>query len=440
MLWKDLNNKRIGIWGMGKEGQSVKKAILKYASPHTIIEINEENSTDIFNCDILIKSPGVSLYRKEIMQAKDKGVIITSSTNLFFANKNPKAIVIAITGTKGKSTTSSLLAHTLTMLGQKTVLGGNIGVPLVDLIDTEANYIVAELSSYQCADFMGAVNIGVLVNLYPEHLPWHGSHEQYYQDKLNMISTAQIQILNALDERTNTYAKTDKRFKNAIYFNDTIHEDGEWFYDGDTKLFECASLNLTGEHNRKNACAVLNIIKQLELDLTACKEAFKTFQPLPHRLQIVAQKNGLTFVDDSISTTPETAIAAMKAFGHNTPITLIIGGEDRGQDFTELITYIKQYKNISLITLPDTGNRITQSVIQCNIPIHPCTTMTEAVQTAVNITPLNGLVLLSPAAPSYNMYKNFEARGDDFKNNINRVINKKNSTIPICLSKMKLLL
>lgn len=416
MLWQDLNNKRIGIWGMGKEGISAKRAVLTYAQPADITEISEDNPHDIFKCDIVIKSPGVSLYRSEITEAKNKGIIITSGTNLFFANKNPKATVIAVTGTKGKSTTSSLLAHTLKTLGENIVLGGNIGVPLVDLVDTQADYIVAELSSYQCADFNGAPDIGVLVNLYPEHLPWHTSHDKYYQDKLNMIAQSKTQLLNALDDRTHKYTDTDNRFQNAIYFNDTIHSDGEWFYEGDKKLFPCASLHLVGEHNQQNACGVLTVIRHLGLNLTDCEQAFKTFEALPHRLQTIGHKNGLTFIDDSISTTPETAMAALKAIGHAHPITLIAGGQDRGQDFSDLIDYIKNHPTVQLITLPDTGSRMAEVAHKNGISVYDCKTMPEAVQTAIEITPVGGMVLLSPAAPSYNMYKNFEERGQDFKN------------------------
>lgn len=415
MLWTNLNNKRIGIWGMGKEGISAKRAVLTYAHPAEIIEICEENLSDIFKCDIVIKSPGVSLYRHEITEAKRRGILITSGTNLFFANKNPQATVIAVTGTKGKSTTSSLLAHTLKTLGQKVVLGGNIGLPLIDLIDTEADYIVAELSSYQCADFIGTPDIGVLVNLYPEHLPWHTSHDRYYQDKLSMISQAKTQILNALDDRTHAYTDSDTRFKNAVYFNRDIHSDGEWFYDKEEKLFPCTSLNLTGEHNRQNACSVLTVIRYLGLNLTDCEQAFKTFQALPHRLQNIGQKNGLTCIDDSISTTPETAVAALKAIGHTHPITLIVGGEDRGQDFTDFIQYVKTHPMVQIITLPDTGDRIAEVAHQNNLTVYACKTMDQAVQKALSITPASGTVLLSPAAPSYNMYKNFEERGFDFK-------------------------
>lgn len=424
MYWKNLNNKCIGIWGMGKEGQSAKAALLKHSTPKKIIEICEENVSDIMGCDVIIKSPGVSLYRNEIAKAKKHGVIITSGTNLFFANKNPNTKIIAVTGTKGKSTTSSLLAHTLKHLGTKTVLGGNIGLPLIDLVDISADYIVAELSSYQCADLIGKPDIGILVNLYPEHLPWHTSHDRYYQDKLNMLLQSKIKILNAKDDRTFSYTNSDHRFEEAIYYNDTIHSDGMFFYNSSEKLFPCSSLNLTGEHNQKNACAVLTVIKELGFSLVGCEEAFKTFCALPHRLQIIKKHNGITFVDDSISTTPETALAALKAFENNTNISLIIGGENRGQDFSELITYIKNHSHIHLITMPDTGKIAQETAKKFGVPFYPADTMQEAVQVAVTLSKPGGVVLLSPAAPSYNRYRNFEERGTDFTHHVNIFILK----------------
>ncbi|MBR4927515.1 MAG: UDP-N-acetylmuramoyl-L-alanine--D-glutamate ligase [Alphaproteobacteria bacterium] len=419
MLWKNLNNKCIGIWGMGKEGQSAKATLLKHSAPQKIIEISEENISDIFKCDIVIKSPGVSLYRDEILQAQKNGIIITSGTNLFFSNKNPKTKIIAITGTKGKSTTSSLLAHTLKHLGTNTLLAGNIGVPLVDLVDMEADYIVAELSSYQCADLIGTPDIGVLVNLYPEHLPWHTSHDRYYRDKLNMLVQSDIQILNAEDARTQSFTQKDEPFKQAKYFNDEVHSDNNWFYDGDKKLFPCSVLNLPGQHNQKNACAVLTVIKELGFSLTDCAEAFKTFCALPHRLQIIKEHNGIIFVDDSISTTPETALAALKAFESVSNISLIIGGQNRGQDFIELISYIKNHPHIHLITMPDTGKIAEETARQQGVSFWPADTMETAVRTAIHLTKPTGVILLSPAAPSYNKYRNFEERGSDFAAHVN---------------------
>lgn len=383
MLWQDLNHKCIAIWGMGREGIAVKKAIQKHAPNSELIEVDEENVADIFKADVLVKSPGVSLYRAEIVRAKKQGIVITSGTNLFMANKNPKAKVVAITGTKGKSTTSSLLAYTLRQYGFNVCLGGNIGKPLLDFVDEPADYVIAELSSYQCADFEGAPDVSVLLNLYPEHLQWHGSHEQYYADKRHMWQ----QGLWRLDNRENE-----------------IHIQTSFFYDGQDKLFPCSSLNLRGIHNAQNACAVLAVLKHFGLDLMRAQSAFQTFESLPHRLQIVAEQGGLTFVDDSISTTPETAICAMESF-KDSRITLLVGGFDRKQDYTALNKYIKEHQ-IQAIALPTTGDRI-------DTPYH-VQTMKEAVALAKQITPTGGVVLLSPAAPSYNQYKNFEARGDDF--------------------------
>lgn len=417
MLWNNLNHKRIGIWGMGKEGCSIQKAIHKYAHPTEIIEINEQNTSDIFSCDIIVKSPGVSLYRDEIKQAIQNGVIITSGTNLFFANKPSKSTIIAVTGTKGKSTTSSLLAHTLKTLGQNVVLGGNIGVPLVDLAETTADYIVAELSSYQCADFQGHADIAVLVNLYPEHLPWHGSHHQYYLDKINMINRASTAIINALDENTRKY-RSYITTPDISEFDSEIHIYNNYFYDKETPLFPTSALQLNGEHNQHNGCAVLTVIKKLGFDLKLCEQAFNTFTPLPHRLQILGSWNELTFVDDSISTTPETAIAALEAFPFAKAITLLVGGEDRGQDYSELITYGVSHPHVRFIALPDTGERFAKTAVQTGLSVHMAKNMAEAVQTAFNMTPRGGLVLLSPAAPSYNLYRNFEERGQDFLNHI----------------------
>lgn len=411
MLWENLAHKTIGIWGMGVEGKAAFTAVSRHVPSARIIEIGEENLGDIDQCAIVIKSPGVSLYRPEIEHAKQQGILFTSGTNLFFANKSKAVKVLAVTGTKGKSTTSSLLAHTLTALGYKTVLGGNIGKPLVELSDTDADFVVAELSSYQCADFTGTPDVAVLLNLYPEHLPWHKSHDRYWGDKLNMVSRAKTIILNASDNRTNERV----HIQNALYFNQDIHIENGYFYDKQEALFPIQSLNLTGLHNAQNACAVLTVLHHLGLDLKGCERAFQTFTTLEHRLQIIGEKDELTFVDDSISTTPETAVAAMQAFGHARPITLIVGGQDRGQDYTDFISYVSKHETVRLITLPDTGVRVAAAAKSAGIETHAARTMAEAVQIAKRITPSNGLVLLSPAAPSYNMYKNFEQRGDDFK-------------------------
>lgn len=398
MHFNELNGKTIGIWGMGKEGIAAKQALEKYAAPKNILEIGEDNLNDLNMCDIVIKSPGVSLYRPEIERLHTKGITVTSGTNIFLSNHNPEQKIIAVTGTKGKSTTSSLLHHVLKELGIKVALGGNIGVPLLELLGNSADIVVAELSSYQCADVNGKIDMAVLVNLYPEHLPWHKTHERYYLDKLHMVSQAKQCILNAHDKNTNAYINKRPDIKNkALYFN--------------TCALSVPNFPLKGEHNLQNASAVLKVVEALGLDTYQAVHAMQSFQSLPHRLDIIGQTEGITYVDDSISTTPETAIAAMEAF-KGKPITLIMGGQDRGQDYTALADYTKVH-NVCVITLPDTGRRMDQLA-----DTYRANNMKEAVDIAKRQTPVGGIVLLSPAAPSYNMYKNFEERGEDFKRNV----------------------
>jgi len=414
MFWTDLANKKIGIWGMGREGIAARNALIKHAPGASITEITEDNTELIDECDILIKSPGVSLYRPEIQATLQKGIPVTSGTNLFFANKNPRTQVIAITGTKGKSTTSALMAHTLKHLGKSVLLGGNIGKPLIDFVDEAPDFVVAELSSYQCADLVGTPDIGVLMNLYPEHLQWHQSHETYYRDKWHLITLSHQTFLNQQDALTRTFPIPDA----AVWFNDPmgIHVADGYFYDGQQPLFETKALPLIGHHNAENTCAVLSVIKYLSLDLMACQSAFSSFKALPHRLEILGKRNNMTYVDDSISTTPETAIAALKALNTGVPITLIAGGFDRGQNYEELACFLAEHKDtMRLVTLPDTGIKLAHLAQKKGVQTSPTSDMATAVNVAEHLTPPGGIILLSPAAPSYNLYKNFEARGDDFK-------------------------
>lgn len=424
MLWKNLSNKKIAIWGMGKEGQATQQALLKHVVNPTIIPITEENPADILKCDILVKSPGISLYRSEIQQAKKAGIICTSGTNLFLANKPSHVKVIGITGTKGKSTTTALLYHTLKTTGIRVEMGGNIGKPLLELVDKSTDIIIGELSSYQCADLIEKIDISVLTNLYHEHLQWHGSHERYYQDKINMLKHSAIQIINGAQADVRLFSS---KLSNPVFFNtnDGMHLKDDLFYDKENPLFDTRYLNLRGEHNAQNACAILEISKRLGVDFSFCKKAFQTFEALPHRLQIVGVQNNITFVDDSISTTPETAVAAVKAFDKGQFITLIIGGMDRGQDFSVLIEFLKSIKErCCLITLPDTGERAYQHAIKSELTAYKTNNMSAAVQYAQKYTPSGGTVLLSPASPSYNQYKNFEERGFDFQKNIFQKANK----------------
>ncbi len=417
MHLKQLADLKVAVWGKGREGQALMDFFNKHLLKAAWIEGND---VDLTGFDVVFKSPGISLYLPMIKEAEEKGVRFLSGTNFYLMNNQPRLKRIAVTGTKGKSTTSSLIAHVLTQMGFQTGLGGNIGLPLISLWGKPFDFLVTELSSYQCADLTESFDLNVVVNLYPEHVDWHGSHEQYYQDKMNLLRvrhSGQKAFLNAQNILSEKYAAC---LKDVILFNDEtgMHVADGWFYDGAQKLFETTCItNLKGEHNLENICAVLAVIKDLELPLTGIEKILSTFQPLPHRLQIVVRHNGVCYVDDSISTTPETAVAALKAFeGHR--IFLLVGGFDRQQDYQVLLSYVQKHPNVILLTLPDTGKRIYEKARQIGIAAQTCVSVKDAVQQAQRQAVSGDVVLLSPGAPSYHLYRSFEERGEDFKRSI----------------------
>lgn len=450
MLLNNLIHKKVLIWGLGREGTSILRLIkernidcdLTVFSDNPFSEnqltllkdykgLKHKNGelTDNFlqSFDIVIKTPGVSIYRKDIIAAKEKGVKFTGGTNIAFAEirKNfPAAKIICITGTKGKSTTSSLIAHFLRSLGFKTALGGNIGVPLVEFIkDTPKkdyfDYIVAEISSYQASDIEYSPDAGILLNLYPEHFDWHLSHENYYSDKINLFKNRKNNaplILNYTNKRAMEYCKG---MQDIIYYNhkEGLHLSEGFICDGFKRLFQEKDIKIIGTHNHENICAALSIIKYLGKDISQCLETLKFFEGLKHRLQILGQKHGITFINDSISTAPETAIAAINCFS-NQPITLICGGYERHQDYNELALVIKERNIPCVITLGATGKRIFETLknISPQTNVKEAADLKSAVRQAVANSSKGSIILLSPAAPSYGVYNNFEERGEDFIN------------------------
>lgn len=406
---------RVTVWGAGREGTAAAD-FLRREFPRCRVDVVEDPLTEPLS-GIVVKSPGISLYRPEI---QNSNAVFTSGTNLFLekcyaAEKRP--FLIGVTGTKGKSTTSSLIAHLLAAQGRKVALGGNIGKPVIGYAEeiSSLDVVVDEVSSYQAADLRYSFDVCVVLNLYPEHIDWHKTHDRYYRDKLNILAhrrAGQKAVLNAEDPRLKEYLPAPS---DAVFFNspDGIFESGGWFRKGTERLFETSVVPLKGEHNLKNVCAALTAVGLAGGDLFACAEGLKTFRALPHRLQPCGEKGGVRFVDDSISTTPETAVAALKAFAP-APIVLIAGGYDRQQDYKGLAAFVASGGAAAVVTLPQTGKRLAEDVRRAGGRAIEASDMAEAVSAAYSLAERGGVVLLSPASPSYGIYKNFEERGDIF--------------------------
>jgi UDP-N-acetylmuramoylalanine--D-glutamate ligase len=435
----DLGARRVGIWGLGREGRAAIGFLRKHHPRLPLVlmddsadaRVPEEHGCNIRcafgadriaaaldDIDVIVKSPGVSLYRDDIRSAREKGVQITSLLNLWFAEE-PDITTIAVTGTKGKSTTASLIAHILTRLGRRAALAGNIGVPVTEI--RNADYAVIEVSSYQSADFDGVCDFGVLTSLYPEHADWHLTVQRYVRDKVNLLSRSRCRIVNraAADVVEPIIGAAPGR---NYLFNDAggVRSNDIGIFDGRDRIGTVRNSYLARAHNRSNLCAALAVAKMLDIDLAAALGTTCGFRGLPHRQQELGESEHLLFVDDSISTIPESTMAALAVYAGR-QITVIVGGYDRGVDYGKLVATLSTRAVSAVICLGDAGRRIYGQMREALIsrgdfgsPLHLAFSMEDAVSHARRMTPPGGVVLLSPAAPSYGQYRDYIERGRDF--------------------------
>ncbi len=433
MRLEALANKRVGILGYGREGVAA-LALLRHRFPQQSFVVFNETAVDVAatsasvefrigdfdgvelsDFDILIKSPGISPYRTAVETARNAGVKITSGSAFWFAE--PRDVpVIAVTGSKGKSTTSSLIRFFLDAAGHTAVLAGNIGVPLLELFDPlgQPDFYVVELSSYQTADFDGRPDVAVLTNLFPEHLDWHGQVERYYADKLKLFAhQPPVCLVNAADQTSLSHTRQlQPRLYNAV---DGWHISAGHICCGDRTIAETPNWSLVGSHNISNLVCALAAVDALGVDVRPGIERLAEFRGLPHRLEVLGKVESITVVDDSISTAPEATVAAIRTFAER-PMTVIVGGHDRGLAWQGFVDTLKDVSVGLVIARGQNGPSIA-ALLREQLPeqaVCELATMTEAVKIGLAMTEPGGVLLLSPGAPSYGEYVNFEARGDAF--------------------------
>jgi UDP-N-acetylmuramoylalanine--D-glutamate ligase len=406
----EFNNKRILLAGYGVEGKATEHFLRTHAREVEIDIADENQNTELFDrqekYDMVIKSPGIS-------KRKLKTKHYTTATNIFFRYiKNP---TIGITGTKGKSTTASLIAHALNANGKTVHLLGNIGQPLLTIFSEKVDpddIMVCELSSYQLDDIIYSPDISVVINLFPDHLPYHGSLNNYYHAKKNIIAYPGMRSFYIYNKHFPLLAEWAEEFPGK-----TIP------YPDDTPI-DMTDYALKGEHNKENIHAVLAVTRLYGLDDKSVLSSCKTFQPLPHRLQYVGTSRGILFYDDAISTTPESTIEALKTLP--SVKTLLLGGEDRGYDFSQLVEVIKEKKIPNVVLFPDSGNHILREFEkQQYIPnaVLMTDSMDEAVQFAYKHTNPSQVCLLSTASPSYTVWKNYIEKGELYQDYIRKYEN-----------------
>ncbi len=356
---------------------------------------------------VIVKSPGVSRYRPIFEVARAAGIAVTSNLNIWGAAYRHGRQVIAISGTKGKSTTATLVHLMLTASGIDAGLAGNVGVPPLDIADHHQT-VVLELSSYQTADMNFLPDIAAITNLYPEHVDWHGTVARYFKDKLHLIKRdgpmrIALGAAAAANDLVTAAIGDPGRLVPAL----SAAQAGA--IANATKVSR-----LKGAHNLDNAILAAQIALAAGATLAGVIEGIAAFVPLPHRLE-EHQIGGLTFVNDSISTTPEATKAALAAY-YGRRIALIAGGHEREQDYAELATRLEGFGVTTLVCLPVTGDRLARAARQSA----PAIAVIDQPDLATAMATLQALqkdfdtVILSPGAPSYNQFKNFEQRGEQF--------------------------
>ena len=433
-----LEGKRIAILGFGKEGKSTYHFLKKYGKNLKIaildqnpIEIDdkeveivtgEDYLSHLENYDKIIKSPGISLKDENKKPYQDK---ITSQLELLLEVN--KENVIGVTGTKGKSTTSTLIYEVLKDQLKNVYLLGNIGTPVLDKIEDydEKSTLVIEMSSHQLEFLKESPHIACILNLYEDHLDHDGTLEHYHQNKMN-IWTHQTEKDYCIYASDNEYLRKyleKNDTKNRIY---TVRSDDKENGKNSTrvkenKVFlneECVYVDddkrlLKGDHNLKNIMFALTVAKILGLDMEQAKKKIDSFAGLKYRMEYITTIKGVSYYNDTIATIPEATMNAIKTIPNIK--TLIVGGMDRGIDYEEFIDFLKASSLDTIICMPTTGMKIGKALESSNKKIIYVNTLEEAYQASKQETKSGTSCLLSPAAASYEFFKNFEETGKCFE-------------------------
>lgn len=435
-ILSDWKSKKIAILGAGIEGLATKKFLDSNRIESVILD--EKNSRSAFarlgEFDIVVRSPSVLYLRPEIQKFKENGGIVTSQIKIFL--ELCPSPVIGVTGTKGKGTTSSLIYEMLLQNGQDAYLGGNIGTPPLNFLDklSKDSIVVLELSSFQLQDIQKSPHIAVMLMTTSEHLDYHKDIAEYVDAKRNIFRFQNDNDFAIVNRDYPASNESDLESPGKVYYISREREgkDGVFFREGimwmqtegkEKKIIDTKDILLPGKHNWENAAAAVMAAHLGGVGKDDIVNILKTFKGLEHRLELVGDINGVRFYDDSFSTTPETAIAAIEAF--DAPEILILGGSGKNSDFTELGRVISNAKNIkAVIGIGDEWHRMRAEFPISNFQfpiIEDAKDMRTIVLAASKIAKSGDVVLLSPACASFGMFKNYKDRGQQFKKEVKKL-------------------
>ncbi|WP_300278239.1 UDP-N-acetylmuramoyl-L-alanine--D-glutamate ligase [Peptacetobacter sp.] len=449
----ELKGKKVLLVGLAKTGISTIKCLAKYGADITVNDIKTEDKLeeiiseikdidgikyilghhpeDISDIDMVVVSPGVPLDLPFIKKIINNNKELIGEVELAY-RLSKKPYFVGITGTNGKTTTTSLTGEIFKKANKETYIVGNIGNPVIDAVQcaNEKACFITELSSFQLESIVDfKPNVSAVLNITEDHMNRHHTMENYIDAKSRVFMNqdkTDFCVLNYDDEITRNLA--EKCNANVVFFSrkemlkkGVYLEEGNIIINIDKKinLMKVEELSLPGGHNLENCMAAIAMSYVSGIDISVIKEVLKTFKAVEHRLEFVKEINGIKYVNDSKGTNPDSTIKAVQAYEN--PIILIAGGYDKGSDYNELLEIAK--KNVKTIVLMgETSDKIEKTAKNHGIlDIHKVENMKEAVLTCSKLAKEGDVVLLSPACASWGMYNNFEERGKDFKDNVNNL-------------------
>lgn len=431
-----IKNKKIFILGFGKSGISSAKLLSK-DNEILITDINSKGKEMLENLnvsvvvcdnqkdyldesfDYVVKNPAISDNHEVVKKARKLNIPVLTELEVGYRYLPKDVKIIGITGSNGKTTTTTVIYNFLKEAHLPVHLAGNIGIPLCSIIDDikKGDILVLEVSSHQLVNLdKFKADISVLTNLSEVHLDMFGTYENYKNNKMGIFKNQNkddISILNMDDKDVFSMTKDIKPKK--LYFSSSFKSDSyikdNYIYYKNEKVISLDDVRVKGIHNYENIMASILAVKEFNVSNEIIKEVLTKFVGVEHRIEFVKKINGRTFYNDSKATNVKSTIIALKSF--DSDVVLILGGLDRGHSFDELLPFLGNTKHI--VCYGETKNRIKDFALKNNIDVIVTDNLKEAVHTAYNISSENSVILLSPACASWDQYNSFEERGNEFK-------------------------
>lgn len=438
-----FKNQKIFILGMARSGYEVAKVLAKRNNEIIIIDEKEQDEMHVsdleelnvtfIKCkkgtkflnksfDYVIKNPGIKLDHPLILKARRLNIPVINEVEVAY-NLLPKDIkIIGVTGSNGKTTTTTMIYEILKKAGFDVLLGGNIGYPVCSLLDkiNKNSILVLEISSHQLHDLKNfKTNISVMTNLSEVHLDHFGSYEFYKEQKFKIFKYHNSENISILNYDNKDIMENISFIKsNKLYFSSKrkcdIYLNKESIYYKNKQIIKLKDIFIKGVHNYENVMCAIGVVKEFNVKNKIIKEYLKEFKGVEHRIEFVRDVNGVKFYNDSKSTNPESTIVALKTFSEN--IILILGGLDRGQCFESLNPYLNKVKFI--ICYGEVKERVRLWANANNVKVKIFENVNECVKFAYEKGRKNDVVLLSPACASWDQYKDYIERGNDFKESV----------------------